>query len=1407
MLLQGGDVESLRRVAMSYALTEPGLEATLRLAQSELESGRFWGAVSWLRQALEHPDCSGRRAAHAHFMAALAWRHLDRPTEVIAHQQALADMGGEGEVFVRQLQALSDSRDDPAAPQSQAAGVSVLSLAPTPAIDDLVPQAIWTQPMDDSLVRRRFRALSQAEGPEAGLPPAALQERLATGDLATAGVTIAGSVAYVNQGHTVLACDRLTGRELWRYQDFNRMEGLDREGIDALDMNIVSVAPESDCLVTLTGHAQASRRSDGGRVTCLNLSDRAPRRRWSTPLTGVVDAAPDEELFAHGAPVILEGSVYVMARKFSAQMLTAAYVVAIDLESGGVKWARHISSSGGLRQAPRPFDTLLLHEGNLYLASPVGAMARIDPTTGETIWLQRFGVPISPPVMDQTRRPWEMTGPAMIARGMVAIQPDSRRVVLLDHNTGDVLESHSAGSQGDWNAPRYVLSDGADHVYAIGTDVRCFNASNLEAPAWMQPGLVPTTQSPIDQEPPGAPAQPRDERTTHLALDELQLCGRVQMAGDLLIVPTSRGMVSLDSTTGAVHQTLPIDASGNPLALDSQLLMALGDRLEAYMSLSRAEQMLRSQMAQNPADPDPALSMLRLGMRVGNVPLALEAAERALAAIEAAAAGTTEDRRGQARVELFALLLEMARSVPGLTVEQGEAIFARMELAASAQEQRVERLLAYGDWLASRANPAIAQAVEQWQTVLSDPALSSAWRIEDGVMRPAHAAAVQRIGALMASRGANVYAPQADFAAVRLQQISEATLQPPADTAGAAIDSLLALAREFPFADAAIDATLRAAEIQQSLNMPRRALVSLTNTHRLAPRPASAARLLGRAAHLADSAGWPAEAHAMLRTVIEDFGDIELQGDPTTARRRAAQWLNDLEQANPVLARRLPTLGQPAGQVSVLAGPVIPPARSAAPGIMPIDRALVREGNSVSLLTAAGAPEHQTTWSATVDGAAPTVLRFDDRGAVLWLGNDPQDPRAVMLDSRDGTVFWQTPRLTDLLADPARDLNRIRAPREQMPNGDMFDAAQTIALMHEGAIILIRRTGSMIALSAADGKTVLWGPRMSMEQVHLAQARDGALVIAGMARELAGPRPAADDPNAVDRDEQSPGALTPRILVLDPLTGEPAFGDDGIVRAGGRASRESGGVKWMTILPASRGLLVYGAAVGIDAVDLSSGERVWFNRSYAALDVQQAWTLGAAGRMIIEDLRSRLRILDIASGRLSEPFQQSPGADWDVSEFKSMLVDAGSAATGVADAWGHYRQRIVRYDTRSGGVTGADSVTDPQRDYRWAILCNAPAEAIAANGVPQGSGKQRPVAGEGGRRIVVVSVASRQAPMGGGRRTQHVYSVYVFSENGKLLSEPYETPVLPERVQQITAIDGCLLLSTLTSTLVVPMPR
>jgi hypothetical protein len=198
-LLQQGatDVAVLARVALSYTLTEPGLEAMLRLAQRDLESARFHAALSWLAQAQNHPDFFGRRAAYGHYMAAVALHDLGRDQEALTHAELLRGIAEEdagGGADAAPLIAQLDAALGAALPALPVV-VSVLDHAPAPALQDLVPQAIWSVPLEESLIRRRFRAAQEAEDPTA--PQNALDQRLRDADLATAAVTVVGHVASI----------------------------------------------------------------------------------------------------------------------------------------------------------------------------------------------------------------------------------------------------------------------------------------------------------------------------------------------------------------------------------------------------------------------------------------------------------------------------------------------------------------------------------------------------------------------------------------------------------------------------------------------------------------------------------------------------------------------------------------------------------------------------------------------------------------------------------------------------------------------------------------------------------------------------------------------------------------------------------------------------------------------------------------------------------------------------------------------------------------------------------------------------------------------------------------------------------------------------------------------------------
>src|SRR4029453_957500 len=285
----------------------------------------------------------------------------------------------------------------------------------------------------------------------------------------------------------------------------------------------------------------------------------------------------------------------------------------------------------------------------------------------------------------------------LTSRGLVAMEPDQRRVVLLDANTGEQLEDHSTAPSVDWNMPRYLLADD-QNVYAIGQEIRAFHIDDLERPVWRLPA-APTSSN-------------QETKGSNQVSAAIDIKGRVQVVDGSLIVPCDQGVLVVDRDTGALRNTLPLQTVGNPMAVESQLLVAGGEKLDSYMSFDKAQRMLRDQFAQS-REPAPALILLRLGMGARDMPLALEAANMAMQAINHLSAADPADHRARdARAELFSRLLELADAKVATTSQAGEALYVTIGAVALEPEQSVDYLLSYGDWLTGTA---LDRAVETYQ--------------------------------------------------------------------------------------------------------------------------------------------------------------------------------------------------------------------------------------------------------------------------------------------------------------------------------------------------------------------------------------------------------------------------------------------------------------------------------------------------------------------------------------------------------------------------------------------------------------------------------------------------------------------------------------------------------------------
>lgn len=1207
----------LTRLAVTRPLTEPGLQAMLMLAQQKLESASFDAALNWLDQAREHPDCTGRSAAHVWYMTALATNYLNDARTQQARQQ-LIELGDRGAALLKQLDTYINDGGRP----RDHRGINVLDRTAVDDVDDLIAQPIWWRRLDETLLHRR---LVDPSVPESQRNPV-LERHRQDADLMTTTATVCGDFVYVNEGFRVTAYDRFMGDMRWSYLDTPSLAMLDRDSDPPLDLSIIAVS--GDSLVTYTGHAHATQRSGTGGVLCLDRF--TGELRWETSLENILPPEDPDDLFPHGAPIVTDGAVYTLARKVSRQRLTSTYMVAFDLHDGRVLWSRYLTSSGGLHRAGRPVSSPTWSDGWLYVATSIGAVARLDPTTGEIDWMRRFNVPINIPFQEQMRRPWECSSPVVTPLGVLAMQPDNRRVVLLNRYTGDTIESFPATVNDAWGEVRYLLANDT-HVYAVGREIRAFALDALARPQWTLP--PPRTSRYVDDQ-------------TYVAassdMTALDIRGRVQVVDGMLVVPSLQGALFVDSETGTVNHRLLIDP-GNPVAVGAQLFYVGSDRLDAYMSFDRAQEMLRQRIDANPDDPAPALSLLRLGIRVDDLGLALSAADMAQHAIQ-----LTPDtaQSSTAQQELFSLLLSIDELDLADTPQRAEALYAVLGTVAVGARQRVEYLLAYGDWLSAHD---VGQAVETYQRLLSDPQLASVVRAHEQVKRAAVHWGTLRLRNLMQQRGAQVYAAQADFAQRRFEQLAAQT---PIN-----VDALLNLGREYPFSAAAVQATQLAVDRMLEQGRNREAVGALLTLYRLTELKSTASPLLGRAVQLCAANGWLHDARDILTYLQDRFETIDLPVDG--AARSIDQWREVIADATPGPQRA--ELGRPGDVVRELLGNVVPMHPLSA-GAVNQKSFLVVDGTVLTLYDAA----HLTAqWNLDLSHESTTLLDHRSDRIVLWQEDENTDQLLAVVDPADGSVRWISPSLFKLFGTPDERRVQSRRLNEQLPDGRAFDPAESLPLLAGDRIVIVRRIGGAVAFDVGAGREPIWKLDDTLDQVHYAQLSDTALVLAGIDRAPTG-RTTAD----------------PKILVLDPSTGRT-------LRTMTPAGEEP--ARWMQIGPLGR--LVYGNENGIEAVDLFTGRPAWTNVSYEATESANGWVVG---NDLVYQQRTRLLCsADLDSGVLGEEFNEPMrNEQWDPYDSRQVIVDRNRVYV-------LYSQRVVCYSS-TGRMLGQDVVVD-DRDYRWLL--------------------------------------------------------------------------------------------------------
>ncbi|MBX3354718.1 MAG: PQQ-binding-like beta-propeller repeat protein [Phycisphaeraceae bacterium] len=1066
-------------VATLAPTTLEGSRAALRLAQRELEAGRPAGALAWLRH-VDLDELASRQGAPRDLAFVLAiqsraHRILGETTLASLRALELADLAALHPEVARIAEAVNAEVDASRAAQA----------SPSPIDVNSAWHRIWRQPLAASPFSRRY--LNPVDGPLVAVPTAV--QAAEEGALLTVAPRPDGDRLFLSEGHLVSCVDRLSRRVRWQ-RDLSVRD--DTETMPLGDLSELALG--NGVLVVLTGHAAESRRTGEGRVVALDAE--SGTILWERMLAQLEPPDPDsgDGLFPHGAPLVVDDMVIVLARKQTTRRESVATLVALGLETGDVRWITYLAGAGSRPMSNmRPLSSPLAAQGSIFVALSVGAIARVDAADGSIRWLRRSSVPVAE--VSRVNLPWETGTPALLRSGLVAIAPDGQSVLVLDPESGAIQRRFLTGAGEAWGSPRVVRASADGRLLlAIGDDMALFDADSLEQPRWRLSEVT---------------------RAAGLDGGRLAVRGRADFAeGSIhghaaVVVPLLDRLLLIDAEAGTLAQVIETGRPGNALLADGQVLLAGNDRLECFMPLVGAERAVRDWMARDPIDPTRAMALLELGIQCAVPAMIFEGIATTASAIDAS-------REEAMRSEL------VQRIIAGSTeVELPDADMERMLASAISiavrPADRVTASLAQGAWQLRRGRG--SEAVESWQRILASPELREAMLVtRDGELR-ASAAVLSRLEHLVLLAGQGVLNDR------NREAESEWRRVPPVPTPGELID----FARTWVGSDSGVMAAQSAARLLLESGRPREALAvaveALRGRSRLIGVDQAARPLLALLVELGQEKGW-LDAIGAEVALLHDHA--VMTGSSTQEVALLRETLRRVSPDHPAV-RNWPRIGaQPSGAVTLSGRLAL--LGSAADAERPRDAALFveradREQPRPTLALRRGTSLDRV-WSRPLDHEEPVVVAFND-SIVLWVKGSGADASLISLNPADGSTQWEIPAVGALF-DPRRVTGPSVVPRRAGPAGRItqFVPSEILPLRSGNRLFLVRRNGDIACVDLARG-AVVWRRDGVLDEIP-DSASGGQLPVAvnGWMLAVAGVRRSLE------------GAPTPMVAMLDPSDGE-----------------------------------------------------------------------------------------------------------------------------------------------------------------------------------------------------------------------------------------------------------------------------
>lgn len=1227
-LLRLGDIEAVER---SYLMTPSGFEATLRVVQRFFEHAAFEAAALALEQIESHPSLDARSAASA---VALA----EQVSAYVPESSPNAPMVRR---IVRSWRAIAGLPEAPPPGPAEAPPV-IRSLSPYSPLEAPALAGVLSKPMASARLGETPEAIRQIAGENSNrmLPEQAR--------VLNAVPVLAGDVVLTNDSETLTAFDRFTLAQRWRTT---------LVGPPALGQTLRYAALEDPSMVVVADpYAVAlmgvSRAGRSARERVLAAVDvRTGELAWRTTLSE--SALPELQGSVLRGPVIVAENIVSasVARVAAGQKLLSVSMIGFDLATGKLVWNRPIGAIGYVSWGGSPdvTDAPTAVGGVVYRGDRIGLVAAVEQATGRTRWIRRMARSFEAALGDVD--PWEGNSVVAIGERIVTLSPDRLRVAQLDARTGALLGTTSAL---DLGSPLYLVRVGDALAGVSGFRVVAIPLASV-----------------------GVPGVRAQELAT---FEPGGIRGRVMAAGDALVVPTPRGVsvlrvaVTPEAAVTAERTDLPLDATGNAMIAEGQVVVVDDDRVHSYLSWETASALLSERIAAT-TDPGPAVTYAELAYRAAQDAVLVNSVDDAVERIESDPLAETSVA---ARERLFEAVMDMVepqtpRQIGGpLADTHRNALVDRLMSIASTPTERVSALLATGRML--EAQNAASRAVERYQEILASPVLSEAPYSGGSTRIPAEIEAVRRLRRLVGVEGRTVYAAyDAELERLLVEQALETD---PEVFAG--------LAHRYPVARRASTAWLEAARRWRAAGELREAIRAL-DEGMVAARESglTADPVFGEIAGTLVRTLMDAGRYVPAARALDDVraagthAPLTLGGAPLDEQAIGAQISRELAARS-----RRARVGAEFGAMALMDGYFIatPTGRGAAQ--MPADVVLLESMEGVrSLWTADPTTGLRHLWDTHAVG---DVVRIDHEAVYFSDLRSPRlaDRNVTRVSLRTGETEWVSPTFTSMFSERDPFLNTAGGPqRVDTPLQRMAPLTDIFALFETDTLALVERTGRIAAVDLVSGEP-LWSTELSrarVNTVHDAASGDGLLVICGS--RLLPPIPGGGLARSV----------ADVVVVLDARTGEPTF-----------EYEETTPMRWVRMTDDGRVIVAFdGGMACLDAVHRTV---VWRNDLPLAQETMEGWPV--AGGVVFRDFDNALYLVDGRDGTIGDaPLPVTDRLEPGAALVNVTQVPGGNIVVGT--------DRGVALLDRAGALIGLDAADFGQR----ILLPEIGSGAIVAIGV------------------------------------------------------------------------------------------